>query len=79
MTVREIVEKYLEDNGYDGLYNTDKECACSLSDLIPCCDGFHDCEPGHEVPCPAVSGGECPYNCSGEYDYHMVAGPRKGF
>ncbi|MDR1911664.1 MAG: hypothetical protein LBQ52_04880 [Helicobacteraceae bacterium] len=41
MNVKEMVEKWLTDNGYDGLYNNDFDaddpCGCGLDDLI-CCD-----------------------------------------
>ncbi len=48
MNVYDIVQKYLKDNGYDGLYA--EECGCILEDLMPC-DGdcaFH-CEPGYRM------------------------------
>ena len=46
MTVKEIVKKYLEDNGYDGLCTFD--CGCPIDDLIPCGDCFESCVPGHK-------------------------------
>lgn len=45
MTVKEIIEKYLKDNNYDGLYYPG-ECACKLDDLMPCEDCNFDCQPG---------------------------------
>ena len=36
MSVIEIVEKYLRDNNYDGLYNSDRECSCETGALEPC-------------------------------------------
>jgi len=46
MTVKEIVEAYLEANGYDGLYTCD--CGCRIGDLMPCpCEGCDKCEPGY--------------------------------
>ena len=49
-TIREIVLKYLKENGYDGLCNND--CGCGLNDLMPC-DGksIGECRAGY-------SGGE---------------------
>ena len=62
MTVKEIIEKYLLDNNYDGLFNDDAECACEIENLFPCdCIG-KDCQSGYRVPC----------NC-GDHDWHMVA------
>jgi len=47
MTAREIVEKYLRDNGYDGLCG--EECGCSIDDLMPCdYDCTSGCEPGYK-------------------------------
>jgi hypothetical protein len=56
MTVKEIVIKYLKDNGYDGLYSDD--CGCMIDDLIPCSGyGSMDmCELGVKKDCH-----ECPY------------------
>jgi len=34
-SIADIVTKFLEDNGYDGLY-LPGECACKLDDLFPC-------------------------------------------
>lgn len=34
MTIREIIEKYLKDNGLDGLCGD--ECGCKTGDLFPC-------------------------------------------
>lgn len=48
MDVREIIETYLKDYGYDGLYSD--VCSCELADLCPCSnwDGFiADCKPGY--------------------------------
>ncbi len=34
MNLRDIVKKYLEDNGYEGLAG--KYCGCENNDLMPC-------------------------------------------
>lgn len=62
MTVKDIVQEYLDKNGYEGLTNQAGECACLKDELAPCCaDGIMDCEAGHKVPCNpetcAVGGG----------------------
>ena len=47
MNVKEIVEKHLKENGFDGLF-CPGECACMLEDLF-CCgsDQCSECEPGY--------------------------------
>ena len=52
ITVREIVQKFLEDNNYDGL-GCDY-CSCEVSDLMPCDDEqfSYACWAGYKVPCP---------------------------
>lgn len=50
-TVKGIIEKYLRDNGYDGLCGN--ECGCGLDDLAPCCDNPLECIPAYKVPTPA--------------------------
>ena len=48
MDIEEIVETYLRENKFDGLY-IPGECACKIDDLFPC-DGdgrILDCEPGY--------------------------------
>lgn len=53
MIVGEIIESYLRENGYDGLYNWVGECGCSVDDLAPCghCD-VDTCEPAYRVSPP---------------------------
>jgi hypothetical protein len=64
MTVKEIVRKYLEENGFDGLCYSG-ECACINDDLMPCDDNCIGCEAGYVIDCPE----EC-----GEHDWHI--GPK---
>ena len=52
MNVKEIIEKYLKDNGFDGLCNSDSECGCDLEDLMPCDNECGDCEPAYKHKCP---------------------------
>lgn len=49
MTIFEIIEKHLTDNGFDGLFNP-AECGCKLDDLAPCGEMQHCCEPGYLQP-----------------------------
>jgi len=51
MTVIEIIEKYLKENGYDGLYNERYECGCEIGDLAPCGEIGTDCKAGYKRPC----------------------------
>jgi len=45
MNVKQIVKKYLADNGYDGLYAG--ECGCRRTDLFPCDTDPGKCKPGY--------------------------------
>lgn len=62
VTVLEIVKKYLEDRGFDGLYHK-FGCCCLLEDLM-ICDGeswdIRQCQPGYQQLC----------NC-GEHELHV--------
>ena len=52
-TVAEIVDNYLRDNCYDGLYSESFECACFRCDLFPCDgNGCESCLPGYRVIVP---------------------------
>lgn len=62
MTVYEIVKKHLEEHGFDGLFNSDGECACLASELAPCGGEIADCEPGYRV-----DGCTCGQGC----DFHI--------
>lgn len=68
MTVADILKKWLEDNGYDGLWRDGYYyCCCRVEDLMPC-EGegdVMDCQPGYIQEC------DCGEGC----DYHI--GPRK--
>ena len=52
-TVLEIVKQFLELNGFEGLFNSDVECACKLDEFISCDGefGICECEAGYIVPC----------------------------
>lgn len=45
--VNEILVKFLEENGFDGLCNGDIECGCKKDDLAPCDSNFMDCKPAY--------------------------------
>lgn len=44
MTVKDIVEKWLKDNGYDGLACS--FCGCKVGDLMPCGEPQAECMAG---------------------------------
>ena len=50
MNVKEITEKYLKENGFEGLFDEGGECGCLLDDLMPCGEGGSACEPGYKLP-----------------------------
>jgi hypothetical protein len=65
MAVKEIVEKYLRDNKFDGLF-TDG-CGCVVDDLAPCGNIRKKCKAGYKGLCTCgdwfISGsgeGKCP-------------------
>lgn len=45
--VQKIIEDYLRENGFDGLFCTTCECGCKLEDLFPCDEVSFWCEPGY--------------------------------
>ncbi len=52
MVVKDIVVKWLKDNGYDGLASED--CGCSFEDLAECqgyVGGFAYCKPAIRIKC----------------------------
>ncbi len=65
MTIKEIVKDYLDENGYDGLYDQDAECSCEKDDLFPCDSPMPNCITGYKGPC----------DCEEEHDFHI--GPRR--
>ncbi len=56
MTVHDIILKYLNDNGYDGLTDCD-DCACKKDDLAPCNDieSMLNCNSGYLIKCKGCS------------------------
>jgi len=54
MDLKNFIEGSLKSNGYIGLINHEKNCACSLDNLIPCKGdevNIMGCKPGYQVPC----------------------------
>ena len=44
-TVLKMVESWLKEHGYDGLY--DDDCGCGADDLAPCCHINENCRAGY--------------------------------
>ena len=61
MFVKDIVRRYLEKLGYDGLYYPG-ECACLKDDLAPCEGQMANCQPGYRVDSEEDG-----------FDYHIVS------
>lgn len=69
MTVKEIIEAYLKEHGYDGLCGC--ECGCSLDELMECSEtDTYLCEPGYKIPCD-------PKTCQADGDCDFHIGPNK--
>lgn len=68
-TVMDIVKKFLKDNGFDGLFNVNGECACDVKSLCPCDGEITECEPGYRI-----EGCICGQGC----DYHIVRDKPEG-
>lgn len=49
MDVKDIVRKFIEQNGYDGLFSPEGECACLADDLSPGDCLAENCEAGYRV------------------------------
>ena len=66
MEIRQIVEKWLRANNYDGLVT--ENCGCEVDDLMPCDNYRPDCTAGYKVPCPGgedcPADGDCPWHIS---------------
>lgn len=56
MNVREMLEKSLRENGFDGLVHEEGECACQIGELVPCESDFTSCHPGYKVACQCGNG-----------------------
>lgn len=65
--LREIVRDWLKCCGFDGLFNYGN-CACSVDDLMPCCEPSPDCMAGYAIACCECSNTCCDHNTC-EFDY----------
>lgn len=68
MTIAKIIRAYLKERGYDGLFNSDNECACLVNDLYPGIDcPDNGCTPGYRKEC----------DCGEGHQFHVAAEPSK--
>jgi len=52
-SIEQIIKMYLMENGYDGLYNSEDECACEIANLLPCdCPHGDHCKAGYKCKPP---------------------------
>ena len=69
MTVIELVEFSLKQEGYDGLYDIGGECACEIGDIAPCGHiGLTSCLAGHRYWCEDT---DCEYTADAGKHWHM--------
>ena len=54
--MQQILRRYLQEHGFDGLQNPDGDCACRLDDLFPCDEPGFQCMAGYELPCDCGKG-----------------------
>lgn len=55
MNLQKIIEAYLKEKGFDGLYNHD-DCGCCMSELFPCDELYSDCHAGFFQPVDPATG-----------------------
>jgi len=58
INVKTILSEYLKQHGYDGLFNAELECGCTIDDSFPCEADFSECEPAYKLECPCENEGE---------------------
>ena len=67
-TLKDLVQIALESEGYEGLHNEVRGCACLSNNLMPCDDPSPWCHAGYRV--------ECPEWC-GEHSWHVSSVKRR--
>lgn len=70
MIVLNIVEQYLQANGFDGLVSGDRVCSCVIGNLAPCGEVEGDCEAGLKVE-------GCTVDCGAGCRWHIAPGKGK--
>jgi hypothetical protein len=51
ITVKDIVKKYLRENGFDGLAHKEAGCACGIDALMGCYTDISKCVPVYRWEC----------------------------
>jgi hypothetical protein len=71
--VEDILKKYLSENGYDGFYNSDMECGCTLEDFMPCGQIDSECSASYLHESPETCPPDCEQRCfdNKDYDYYF--------
>ena len=64
LTVLQMVRERLIADGYDGLVEGNRECACLIDDLASCSGIGEGCTAGYRWPC----------DCGAGCDFHIVQG-----
>ena len=77
MTIEELIRQHAKDNRYDGLYNPEGECACSLDDGTFKECTCHDCEFGHIVECTNCKEDKCKLRDLEDVDMCVKSGPKE--
>lgn len=54
----EITRESLERNGFDGLYNHNKRCSCSINNLQCCAEYINECVVAQKTECDCTEGCE---------------------
>ena len=67
LTLKEIASAAIRAMGLDGLVSVRGNCACLISDLMPCGEPSPHCEAGHRTECDGSG-------CDGDCDFHITAG-----
>jgi len=63
MEVTDIVIKYIEENGFDGLYNSDLECGCGKDEYFSCGDLKMECAAVYRHESPETCPPDCDMDC----------------
>jgi hypothetical protein len=69
MLIKDILEKYLKENGFDGLCWG--SCGCVIGDLCPCESSLLNCEPAYKLSYDELSDDQKKF-IDEEYDYYMM-------
>jgi len=69
MEVTDIVIKFIEENGFDGLYNYDLGCGCGKDEYFSCGELQMECCAAYRHESPDTCPKDCDLNCFSNKDY----------